>query len=139
MLCSIKVNSNTFELTVYTFCYCILDLLQGLGTFIRTFRYCHRTLPGGSDKNTLPSLFRQCCLITLMSSTKPKKELYYMVQGIGIKLHKALKGLYHSSELLRCEEQLYYEQKVVFTGPQTTCLCQSNMNQIVQISHTQKR
>ena len=28
MLCSIKVNSNTIELTVHTSCYCILDLLS---------------------------------------------------------------------------------------------------------------
>ena len=27
MSCYIKVNSNTIELTVHTFCYCILDLL----------------------------------------------------------------------------------------------------------------
>ena len=27
MLCSIKVNSNTVELTVQTFCYCVLDSL----------------------------------------------------------------------------------------------------------------
>ena len=28
MLCPIKVNSNTIELTVHTSCYCVLDLLQ---------------------------------------------------------------------------------------------------------------
>ena len=27
MLCPIKVNSNTIELTVQTSCYCVLDLL----------------------------------------------------------------------------------------------------------------
>ena len=27
MSCSIKVNSNTIELTVHTSCYCALDLL----------------------------------------------------------------------------------------------------------------
>ena len=27
MLCPIKANSNTIELTVHTSCYCILDLL----------------------------------------------------------------------------------------------------------------
>ena len=27
MLCPIKVNSNTIELTVHTSCYCVLDLL----------------------------------------------------------------------------------------------------------------
>ena len=27
MLCPIKVNSNTIELEVHTYCYCILDLL----------------------------------------------------------------------------------------------------------------
>ena len=27
MLCTIKVNSNTIELTVHTSCYCVLDLL----------------------------------------------------------------------------------------------------------------
>ena len=27
MLCPVKVNSNTFELTVYTSCYWVLDLL----------------------------------------------------------------------------------------------------------------
>ena len=27
MLCPIKVNSNTIELTVHTSCYCFLDLL----------------------------------------------------------------------------------------------------------------
>ena len=36
MLCPVKVNSNTFEPTVHTSCYCVLDLLCVTITSVKT-------------------------------------------------------------------------------------------------------
>ena len=44
MLCPIKSNSNTIELTVHTYCYCVLDLLCVITLFIFTLNTGSKTL-----------------------------------------------------------------------------------------------
>ena len=36
MLCPVKVNSNTIELTLHTSCYCVLDLVCVINTNLLT-------------------------------------------------------------------------------------------------------
>ena len=74
MLCPIKVNSNTIELTIHTSCYCILDLLCGITFSLKISAFSSGVCISGSRAPSAAHWSTDSCHVKPLSRKNPHAQ-----------------------------------------------------------------